>query len=101
MSSRHAREVEMERERALSAQTEAAQRYEADKKALIQGYEDKVCVGGGGGGGGSVCSGFIQSQCVLTLRGKLCNAYMPYMLSGWVNACVCTYVCLCLAALPL
>lgn len=32
----------MERERALSAQTEAAQRYEADKKALIQGYEDKV-----------------------------------------------------------
>ena len=42
LSSRHARDVEMERERALSAQTEAAQRYEADKKALIQGYEDKV-----------------------------------------------------------
>ena len=32
----------MERERALSTQAEAAQRYEADKKALIQGYEDKV-----------------------------------------------------------
>ena len=42
LSSRHAREVEVERERALNAQTEAAQRYEADKKALVQSYEDKV-----------------------------------------------------------
>lgn len=55
--------MEVERERALTAQTEAAQRYEADKKALVQSYEDKVlccrllCVCGVSGVGGSLSLG--------------------------------------------
>lgn len=84
----------MERERALSTQAEAAQRYEADKKALIQGYEDKVhcrrrlCV----------CEGRVEGPASSEVI--VCASNLP--LRDWLgmlkwcalSGCVCVFMCM-------